>query len=87
MGDRVLGDPVLLVGRAEDLRSIHGAHDVFAEVGPVDLEEELEDVAIGDPVGVEDQLDRLGVPPGSSSVGLSLSPPVHPARIEMTPWQ
>jgi hypothetical protein len=35
---------------------------VFTEVGPVDLEEELEDVAIGNPVGVKDKLDRLGVP-------------------------
>src|SRR3954453_4659551 len=27
-----------------------------------DLEEELEDVPVGDPLGVEDDLDRLGVP-------------------------
>ena len=27
----------------------------------MDLEEELEDVPIGDPLGVEDDLDRLGV--------------------------
>jgi hypothetical protein len=27
----------------------------------VDLEEELEDVAVGDALGVEDDLDRLGV--------------------------
>ena len=29
----------------------------------VDLEEELEQVAVGDPLGVEDDLDRLGVIP------------------------
>src|SRR5918996_3866890 len=64
VGDRVLGDPALLLARIEDLRAIAGADVVaLAVLGGrvVDLEEELEDVSVGDAVGVEDDLDRLGV--------------------------
>src|SRR3954453_9636330 len=64
VGDRVLGDLALLVARHEDLRAVAGADVVaLAVLGRrvVDLEEELQDVAVGDALGVEDDLDRLGV--------------------------
>src|SRR4051794_15205525 len=64
VGDRVLGDLALLVARVEDLRAIARADVVaLAVLGRrvVDLEEELEDVPVGDALGVEDDLDRLGV--------------------------
>jgi hypothetical protein len=61
VGDRVLGDVALLVGRVEDLRPIAGADEVFAKVGPVDLQEELEKFPVGDSLGVEDDLDSLCV--------------------------
>ena len=44
----------------------------------MDLEEELEDVPEGDPVGIEDELDRLGVPTRlvlSRVVALATGPP------------
>ena len=34
---------------------------LFAKVGPVDLEEELEDGPVGGSRGIEDDLDRLGM--------------------------
>ena len=37
------------------------ADNPFGKVGSVDLEEELEQAPLGDPVRVEDDLDRLGV--------------------------
>src|SRR4051794_14057488 len=64
VGDRVLRDLALLVARIEDLGAVGRAHVVaLAVLGRrvVDLEEELEDVSIGDALGVEDDLDRLGV--------------------------
>jgi hypothetical protein len=64
VGDRVLRDPALLVARGEDLGPVAGADVVaLAILGRriVDLEEELEDVPVGDALGVEDDLDRLGV--------------------------
>src|SRR5918999_1326777 len=64
VGDRVLGDPALLVARVEDLGAVAGADVVaLAVLGRrvVDLEEELEDVPVGDALGVEDDLDRLGM--------------------------
>jgi len=51
----------LLVACIEDLGAVVGADKPFAKVGSVDLEEELEDVAVGGPLGIEDDLDRLGV--------------------------
>src|SRR4051812_32098610 len=65
VGDRVLGDLALLLARVEDLGAVAGPDVVaLAVLGRrvVDLEEELEDVPVGDPLGVEDDLDRLGVP-------------------------
>src|SRR5215831_13511098 len=61
VGDRVLGDLALLVAGIEDLGAVVGADQLFAKVGPVDLEEELQDVPVGGPPGIEDDLDRLGV--------------------------
>src|SRR3954447_24023475 len=64
VGDRLLRDLALLLARVEDLGAVAGA-DVVALAVPrrrvVDLEEELEDVPVGDAVGVEDDLDRLRV--------------------------
>src|SRR5512133_613582 len=62
VGDRALGDLALLVGRIEDLGAIAGADEVIAKAGSVDLKEDLEKFPVGDPLGVEDDLDRLGVP-------------------------
>src|SRR3954451_100235 len=65
VGDRLLGDLALLLARVEDLGAVAGPDVVaLAVLGRrvVDLEEELQDVPIGDPLGVEDDLDRLGVP-------------------------
>src|SRR4051812_23113735 len=62
--DRLARDPLLLGVEVVDRRAIAGA-DVVALAIPrrrvVDLEEELEDVAVGDLLGVEDELDRLRV--------------------------
>ena len=64
VGDRVLGDPLLLVVGVEDGRAVAGA-DVVALPVPgrrvVDLEEELEQIAVGRLLGIEDDLDRLRV--------------------------
>ena len=57
VGDRVLGDLALLVARGEDLRAIVGPDvPALAIIGRrvMDLEEELEDVAVGDPLGIEE---------------------------------
>jgi len=61
VGDRVLGDLALLVARIEDLGAVVGADKPFAKVGPVDLEEELENVPVGGPPGIEDDLDPYDV--------------------------
>src|SRR3954467_8093532 len=64
VGDRVLGHLALLLARVEDLGAV-ARPDVVALAVPgrrvVDLEEELQDVPVGDALGVEDDLDRLGV--------------------------
>src|SRR6202030_1827008 len=54
----------LLVGRKEDLGAVVRAGVLaLAVLGRrvVDLEEELEDVPVGGPLGIEDDLDGLGV--------------------------
>ena len=61
VGDRGLGDLALLVARIEDLGAVIGADKAFAKIGPVDLEEKLEDVPVGGPLPIEDDLDHLGV--------------------------
>jgi hypothetical protein len=61
---RVRRRPPLLVARREDLGAVVGADVVaLAVLGRrvVDLEEELEDVPVGDPRGIEDDLNGLGV--------------------------
>src|SRR3954447_23153466 len=71
VGDRALGDLALFIARIEDLGAVAGADVVaLAVLGRrvVDLEEELEDVPVGDALGVEDDLDRLGVT-GMVSIG------------------
>src|SRR5918994_2887177 len=65
VGDRVLGDPALLLAQIEDLRAVVRAEVVALAVlrgRVVDLEEDLEDVAVGDAGGVEDDLGCFGVP-------------------------
>jgi hypothetical protein len=59
--DRLLGHPVLLLARIEDLRAVDGANEIFAKVGSVDLEEVLEQLTIREPRRIEDDFDRLGV--------------------------
>jgi hypothetical protein len=46
---------------SEDFGAVVGTDHAFAKVGPVNLKEELEDVPIGGPRRIEDDLDRLGV--------------------------
>src|SRR4051794_40159035 len=62
--DRLACDPLLLGVEVVDRRAVAGA-DVVALAIPgrrvVDLEEELEDVAVGDLLGVEDDLDSFGM--------------------------
>jgi hypothetical protein len=42
----------------------------------VDLEEELQDVPVGDPLGIEDDLDGFRVAGWLPYVGCSFSPPM-----------
>jgi hypothetical protein len=51
----------------------------------VTLEEELQHVAVGDPRGIEDDLDGRGVAGWWPYVGFSFSPPASPTRVEITP--
>ncbi len=54
VGDRVLGNPTLLVARVEDRRSIARPDVVSLAIARgriVNLEEELEDLPIADPAG------------------------------------
>src|SRR5258706_8164036 len=64
VGDRVLGDALLLVARIEDRRPVARA-DVaalaVARARVVDLEEELEELTISDARGIEGDLDGFGV--------------------------
>jgi hypothetical protein len=64
VGDRVLGGLLLRVAEIEDGRPVAGPDVVALAVQRgrvVDLEEELQQVPVGEPVRVEDDLDRLGV--------------------------
>src|SRR5690349_19882633 len=61
VGDRVLGDLALLLACIEDLGAVVRADQSFAQVGSVDLEEELQDVPVAGSPGIEGDLDRLGV--------------------------
>src|SRR5262245_34038726 len=64
VGDRVLGDAALLVGRGEDRRTVARADVVALAVlrrRVMNLEEELEDLPEADLRGVVEDLDRLGV--------------------------
>src|SRR6476620_845234 len=67
VGDRVVGDPPLLISCVEDRRTVLGADFVHLAVQRrriMDLEEELKDVAERGLLRVEDDLDGLGVGPG-----------------------
>jgi hypothetical protein len=62
IGNRILGDPTLLVGSVEDRRSIARPDIVSLAITRariVDLEEELEDLPIADPSRIKDDLDRF----------------------------
>src|SRR5215475_457703 len=64
VGDCVLGDLPLRVAGVEDGRPVAGPEVVALPVergGVVDLEEELEQVPVGDLLRIEDDLDGLGV--------------------------
>jgi hypothetical protein len=52
------------MARIEDLRAVDRPDQILAEVRPVDLEEVLEQVPVGEPLRVEDDFDHLGVAPG-----------------------
>jgi hypothetical protein len=57
--DHFLGHLALLVARVEHLRAVDGADEVFTEVSPVDLEEVLEQLRVGEPLRVEDDSRAL----------------------------
>lgn len=64
IGDRVLRDPLLLVGRIEDRRAVTGADVVALAIASrriVNLEKELKQIAVADLVPIEHDLDRFGV--------------------------
>src|SRR5688572_11741931 len=64
VGDRVFGNPSLLVAGVEDRGSIAGPDVValaIARTWVVNLEEELEDLSIADAGRIEDDLDCFGV--------------------------
>jgi len=64
VGDGVLRRPLLRVAEVEDRRTVAGPDVVALPVQRgrvVDLEEELEQVPVGNLVRVEGDLDRLGV--------------------------
>src|SRR6185369_1280765 len=64
VGDRVLGDLLLLVAREVDRRAVARAAVVALAVlrrRVVDLEKELEQLPVRETLRVEDDLDRLGV--------------------------
>src|SRR5688572_14546833 len=64
IGDRVLGNPTMLVGSVEDCRAIAGPDVVplaVARARIVNLEEELEDLSVADPRRIEDDFDRFGM--------------------------
>jgi hypothetical protein len=66
IGDRVLGDLLLLIAGLKDRGAVIGADVVHLAVDRrriVDLKEELEDVAERGLLRVEDDLDRLRVGP------------------------
>jgi hypothetical protein len=79
VGDRVVGHPALFLVEIEDRRAI-ARPDVVALTVPrrriVDLEEELQQISIRDLLGVEDDLDRLGVRAVVRYVAFATSPPV-----------
>jgi hypothetical protein len=65
VGDRLLGDAALLLIETEDCRAIARPDVVALTVQRgrvVDLEEELEQLAVRGLLGIEDDLDRLRVP-------------------------
>src|SRR5581483_7621404 len=85
VGDGVLGYPTLLVVQVENRRAIAGAPVVPLAVERgwvVDLEEKLEDVAIGGQLGVKDDFDGFGVGAVVAVRGVrDITPAVaHPGR-------
>src|SRR6185437_1172313 len=64
VGDRLLGDPALLLIEVEDSRAIARPRVVALPVERrrvVDPKEELEQTPVGGQLGIEDDLDRLGM--------------------------
>ena len=88
IGDRVLGDPLLLITGVEDRGTVLGADAVHLAVDRrriVDLKEELEDVAEEVRSGSKTISTASAWVPGLASLGLGMSPPVQPARVAITP--
>src|SRR4029077_16287153 len=64
VGDRVQGDPLLLVGGVEDRRAVARSPIVALAVerrGIVNLEEEFQQFTVSDLRRIEDDLDRFGM--------------------------
>jgi len=64
IGDRVLRNPSLLIGRIENGRAVAQSAIIALTIQGgwiVNLEEELEKFSIADPLGVEDDFDRFSV--------------------------
>src|SRR5512133_2256104 len=89
VGDGVGGDPALFLIEVEDRRAVARAEVVALAVARrrvVDLEEELEQLTVGGHLGIEDDLDRLGVGPmvAVGGVGDVTSGVAYPRRDD--PW-
>src|SRR5215211_4153912 len=89
VGDGVLGNPALLLIEVEDRRAVAHADVIPLAVQGrrvVDLEEELQQLAVGGHLRVEDDLDRLGVGPVVAVGGVCdvASRVAHPRRQD--PW-
>src|SRR5687768_14629898 len=85
VGDRVFGNPLLLVAGVEDRRSIAGPDVValaIAGARVVNLEEELQNLAVADAGRIEDDLDCFGMSAmvAVGSVGASAAGVAHPRR-------
>src|SRR5688572_7553510 len=66
VGDRVLGDALLLMARVEDRGAVARSRVValaIARARVVNLEKELEELPVGDSCGIEEDLDGFGVRP------------------------
>src|SRR5690348_6761787 len=63
VADHLLGHCALLRAGVEDLGAVDRTDDALVKVGPVNLEEHLQQSAVREALGIEDDFDDLGVTP------------------------